>query len=74
MKSELISKILYIIALIFIVLFLILTVIDYTKYDAITNSAPFSAFVLLRAIELLLPGVILFIISKLLIKNKQKKS
>ncbi len=53
-----IHRILYALSLILLCIFIIVVVIDYINYDAILNSAPFSAFVLIRALEFLLPCLV----------------
>ena len=42
---------------------------DYLSYDPVANSAPFSAFLLVRAFTFLLPAGILFVLG-LLMKKK----
>ncbi len=67
MKKE---KILYVVSVLLIVVFVVFTLIDYSKYD-VTYSAPFSAYILVRALEFVLPSIILLIIA-LIIRNKGK--
>ncbi len=67
MKKE---KVSYIISILLIVVFVVVTLIDYSKYD-ITYSAPFSANILVRALEFILPSLIILIIA-LLIRKKRK--
>lgn len=61
MKKENIYKFLYLISAMLVVAFAIRTMVDYLKYDPISNSAPFYIFVIARGIEYLLPGAIAFV-------------
>lgn len=63
-------KLLYIIAIMLILLFIVFICIDYSKYDSLTFSAPFSAYVFSRLLEFILPSIILFIVA-LLFKRKK---
>lgn len=73
MKKENIYKFLYLISIFLILVFGIVIGIDYLKYDKISNSAPFYAYVIIRAIEFLIPSAIGFIFAKLIkIKTMSK--
>lgn len=67
MKKE---KILYVISILLVVLFLIIVLIDYSKYDA-TYSAPFTTNILVRALEFLLPSMVIFLVAKFLSKKNK---
>ena len=62
MKKENLYKVLYLLSIVLIIVFAIILVIDYKNYDAITNSAPFSADIFVRGLEFILPSFIIFII------------
>lgn len=69
MKKENIYKILYAISAILLSTFVIILGIDYFNYDKINNSAPFSAFVLVRILEFVVPSIIIAIIAKVVKKK-----
>ena len=71
MKEKKIYKLFYIISILLSITFIIILTIDYLKYDSITYSTPFYAFIIIRIIELLIPSIILFFIGKI-IKKKIK--
>ncbi len=70
MKRDLVYKLLLFISIILILLFIVFVYIDYSKYDSLTFSAPFSAYVLIRLLEFVLPSIILLILA-LLFKRKR---
>ena len=70
MKKDLICKLLYIISIILVIAFTILLAIDYSKYDSIINSAPFSAYVIVRLIEFVIPAFVCFLIARIIRKRK----
>ncbi len=72
MKKENLYKFLYLVSIVLIIVFAIILVIDYKNYDAITNSAPFSADIIVRGLEFVLPSFIIFIIG-LVCKKKYSK-
>ena len=51
-------KYLYLISILMICAFVILTIVDYSNYNPITTSAPFYANILLRAVEFVLPAFV----------------
>ena len=57
------NKFLYLISVILVILFLVIILIDYSNYDA-SYSAPFSADILVRTAEFLLPSIVIFFIAK----------
>jgi hypothetical protein len=67
MKKE---KILFIISVLLIFMFVIITLIDYLKYDE-SYSAPFAVDIFVRTLEFIIPSVIVFLIA-LFIKRKNK--
>ncbi len=64
MKKEHICTFLYTVSLFLVIGFAIRVGADYLKYDDANNSAPFYAFILERAIEFLVPSIVVFIIAK----------
>ncbi len=70
MKKELISKILLCISLVLILIFFVFIILDYRIYNA-SYSAPFSALILVRALEFALPSIVLLVIS-LVLKGNNK--
>jgi len=69
MKKQNIYKFLYLVCALFILGFCIKLGVDYFKYDSVLNSAPFHAFVIVRAVEFIVPSIIFFIVARIL-KNK----
>lgn len=63
-----ICKYLYIVCIVLIFGFIVRLGIDYFKYDDINTSAPFYTFIIIRAIEFILPTIILFIVGKVMEK------
>jgi len=51
-----------ILSTILVVCFLVKTIIDYTQYSSITNSAPFYAWILVNALYFIVPSIVLFIV------------
>ncbi len=62
MKKEIVCKVLYALSVLLLVGFLISLVSDYMQYNTYLNSAPFYIFVLVRAVEFILPGIMVFIV------------
>lgn len=62
MKKETMYKILFSISVLLLAAFVVKTIIDYITYSTTLNSAPFSVFVLVNAIEFILPSVVLAVI------------
>ena len=69
MNKKLLCKILYGVSALLLLVFFVMLVVDYLHYDAMLTSAPFYVFILIRAIEFLLPSAILFTVA--LILNKK---
>ena len=61
---------LYVISVLLLIMFVVITLIDYSKYDAVINSAPFTANIMVRAIEFVLPSIIIFVIAKFMNNRK----
>ncbi len=72
MNKENIYKYLFAISIFLIIIFLILIRIDYFNYDALSNSAPFYTYIIMRSLEFILPSIILFLIG-LFCKKKYNK-
>ena len=53
-----IYKYLYLVSILMVCAFIILTIVDYSNYNSITTSAPFYADILLRAVEFVLPAFV----------------
>lgn len=65
-------KLFYAIAGLLVVGFAVRLWADFLQYDAMVHSAPFSTYVLVRAVEFLLPGAICFIAAMVLQKKRSK--
>ena len=72
-KIELTCKILKIASIILLVVYGVFIVIDYRQYDSLTFSAPFSAYILVRSLEFLLPSIILHGVAIIIEKKEKKK-
>ena len=70
MKKNILHSFLNIVCLVLIICFIVFVIIDYSKYDE-SFSAPFSVNIFIRMLEFLLPGVVIFIVSKLSFKRKK---
>lgn len=69
MKKANIYKFLYAVAALLVLGFAIHTIVDACRYDSMLTSFPFYAFVLIHAIEYLVPSLIVFVIA-LICKKK----
>ena len=65
-------KVLVNIAIVLIIIFGIILFIDYIKYDELVNSAPFTANIMVRFVEFIVPSIMLLFIARYL-KKKGKK-
>ncbi len=72
MKKENIYKFLYAVSVFLVIGFAIRIGIDYFKYDNMSNSAPFYAFIIERVIEFIIPSIIVFSVAKI-VKKKYGK-
>jgi hypothetical protein len=59
-----------IVSAILLVAFVVKSIVDYTQYSAILNSAPFSVWVLVNALYFVIPAIVLLVIG-LIVKKKQ---
>lgn len=59
-----------IISIVLFIAYFVMIYLDYKSYHDYLNSAPFYIFVLVRSVEFLLPGIILFVFSHWISKNK----
>lgn len=71
MKKQNNYKFFYLASVLALIEFFIRITADYFKYD-ITNSAPFYLFLIERTLEFIIPGIIFFIIGKILKKKNLK--
>lgn len=69
MKKANIYKFLYGISTLLVLGFAIHTIVDACRYDSMLTSFPFYAFVLVHAVEYLVPSIIVFIVA-LIVKKK----
>lgn len=58
-----------IISIAFALAFIVFTAYDIHIYSTTVNSAPLYAFILVRAVEFIIPAVILYIVSRVLKKK-----
>lgn len=72
MKKECISKILFAISILLLAVFVVNTINNYINYSKTLNSAPFSVFILVNAIEFVMPSVVLSTIG-LIVSRKCNK-
>lgn len=72
MKKENIYKFLYAVCIFLIIGFAVRLGVDYFKYDNTNNSAPFYAFITERAVEFIIPSIIVFIVGKVMKKKYLK--
>ena len=69
MKKSNIYKFLYAISALLVLGFVIHTIVDACRYDSMLTSFPFYAFIIVHAVEYLLPSLIVFI-AALIVKKK----
>ena len=69
MKKKNIHKFLYVISALLVLGFAIHTIVDACRYDSMLTSFPFYAFIIVHAVEYLLPSLIVFI-AALIVKKK----
>lgn len=72
MKNK-IHMIFYALAIISAALFVIFIVTDGLRYDSALNSAPFSAFVLVRCAEFIIPAAVFTIVGFILNRRSKNK-
>ncbi len=73
MKKANIHKFLYAIAALLVLGFAIHTVVDACRYDSMLTSFPFYAFVIVHAVEYLVPSAIVFVAALICKKKFAKK-
>lgn len=64
------SMVCNIVSIILWIAFIIKSIADYSQYSSTLNSAPFSLWVLVNALFLIVPAIIIFVIGTI-IKKKQ---
>ncbi len=69
MKKENIYKILYVVSILLIIAFAIMLIVDYYNYNTYLMSAPFYTFIIARAAEFIVPGLIVLVIGKVIKKK-----
>ena len=69
MKKKNIYKFLYVISALLVLGFAIHTIFDACRYDSMLTSFPFYAFIIVHAVEYLLPSLIVFV-AALIVKKK----
>lgn len=69
MKKENVYKLMYGISALLLIGFCIRTAADYLQYSSTFTSAPFYLWVIVRAVEFILPGIIVFIAARLIKKK-----
>lgn len=74
MKKKNIHKFLYVISALLVLGFAIHTIVDACRYDTMLTSFPFYAFVIVRAVEYLIPSLIVFVIAVFLKKKFMRKN
>lgn len=73
MKKENIYKLLYAVCIFLIIGFVVRLGADCFKYDSINDSTPFYTFVIERAVEFIVPSIIVFIAGKIVKKKYSKQ-
>lgn len=68
------KRVCYVASLILVLVFVIRVILDYINYDAMVNSAPFSVFILVEAINFIMPALLLFIAGLIIGKIKKKNN
>lgn len=69
MKKANIHKFLYLVSVLLVVGFAVHTIVDACRYDSMLTSFPFYTFVIVHAIEYLIPSIIVYIVA-LIVKKK----
>lgn len=60
----------YVVSAILTIIFIVKSIVDYSQYSTIENSAPFSAWVLANACYFIIPAIIVLIVG-IIVKKKQ---
>lgn len=69
MKKHNYYKIMYAISLLLLAIFIIVLLFDYFNYNPLYTSFPFTANILIRTFEFILPSIMIFIIGIILKKK-----
>lgn len=69
MKKANVHKFLYIVSALLILGFAVHTIVDACRYDSMLTSFPFYTFIIVHAIEYLVPSIIVYIVA-LIVKKK----
>ena len=69
MKKANIHKFLYLVSALFVVGFAVHTIVDACRYDSMMTSFPFYTFIIVPAIEYLIPSIIACVVA-LIVKKK----
>ena len=72
MKKDRIYKILYAVSVVLLVIFAIVLGVDYSKYRM--YSAPFYVYLISRAVEFVIPSIIVFVVAKVMEKRVDKNN
>ena len=67
-------KAIFVFAIYFALIFVIDTIYDFVRYDSMLNSAPFSAFVIVNAMENLFPCALMVGLGFLLKKKYEREN
>ena len=70
MKRKTVQKICNIVSAGLVAAFIIKTVINYFQYDVLSNSAPFSAWILINAVFLIVPALVIFLIGQIIGRHR----
>ena len=69
MKKK-IPMICILVSLVLVIVFVIKSIADYNQYSTTLNSAPFSVWILVNALYLIIPAIVMFVIG-FIMKKKQ---
>ncbi|MBR3928138.1 MAG: hypothetical protein IKJ65_03955 [Clostridia bacterium] len=61
----------YTLSVLLLLLFIIHTIVDYSRYDSTLNSAPFYLWIVVNILYFIIPAMIVFIVG-IIIRKKQK--
>ena len=67
-----IHNIFFVVAVIYMIMFVLLTIVDYVRYDTMLTAAPFYVFVLEKVVDFMLPAIICTLIG-LIFKHKHRE-
>lgn len=72
MKKDRGCKILYVVSVVLLVVFAIVLGADYSRYR--TYSAPFYVYVISRAVEFVIPSIVVFVVARVMEKRVDKNN